>query len=214
MEKRKALSLFCAGIFSLTLSAPVLDVLPVEQQNVAEAARSYICSKCQRTTTTQLGSPSPGNCPKGGTHNWIYRGGSDNTNINTGAVNDGFPAMSHGFGTPNSESWWNLRPNPETVLRVRGNKPKAKAENTSVHIKNKGKFNVRVQLSTGFFKPSQNYSNASSFTLKPGEKRIYIVKPGNGTSDIKINKVGSKNSVVDVTIESKKKDGFKIDKVK
>lgn len=213
MEKKKALSLLCAGIFSLSLTAPVLDFMPADTQNVAEAAKSYICSKCQRTTTTQLGSPSPGNCPKGGTHNWIYRGGNDSPNIHTNG-SDGFPATSHGYGTANSESWWNLRPNPETVMRVRGNKPKNKAENTSVHIKNKGKYNVRVRLATGFFKPAQNYMNPSYFVLKPGEKRIYMVKPGNGTSDIYITKDGSKTSVVDVTIESKKKDGFKLDKVK
>ena len=38
---------------------------------VAEAAGSWVCSKCGFHIVTQSGNkPSPGSCSKGGSHNW------------------------------------------------------------------------------------------------------------------------------------------------
>lgn len=39
--------------------------------SVAEAAGSWVCSKCGFHIVTKSGAkPSPGNCSRGGSHNW------------------------------------------------------------------------------------------------------------------------------------------------
>jgi hypothetical protein len=199
MDKKKVLSLFCAGIFSLSLTAPVLDFIPTAQQSVAEAAGSYICSKCQRTTTTKLGSPSPGNCPKGGLHNWVYRGNVQENN-NT---------------TPEKVSVHMIvKPSPESVLRIKGNNAKKNARDAGVVIRNGGKTNVKLTLDTGFFRPTSNSFYSGKGILMPGGVLTFVVKPGNGRKDIRINRVGNKAAEVAVTMYGDKNGGFELKKIR